>query len=159
MITFNTTRKCDTPDTTLDELIKNFPFPALRERQSYVLNEIGTAFDSGYKIILLEAPTGFGKSSVAIAVALRLGSSYICTSTKDLQTQYSRDYPFLKAAKGKNNFPYLVKDDFIRNETYKCGLCVSTVDYGPCMSNESFKNSGCKHRTFPEDYTIINKAS
>ena len=104
MITFNTTRKCDTPDTTLDELIKNFPFPALRERQSYVLNEIGTAFDSGYKIILLEAPTGFGKSSVAIAVALRLGSSYICTSTKDLQTQYSRDYPFLKAAKERTIF-------------------------------------------------------
>ena len=69
----------------MDDLLKNFPFPNLRERQSYVLNEIATAFASDYKYVLLEAPTGFGKSPVAIAVALTLGSSYICTSTKDLQ--------------------------------------------------------------------------
>ena len=112
MITFNTTRKCDTPDTTLDELIKNFPFPALRERQSYVLNEIGTAFDSGYKIILLEAPTGFGKSPVAIAVALRLGSSYICTSTKDLQTQVLKGLPLSKGSKRKEQFSISSKGRF-----------------------------------------------
>jgi Rad3-related DNA helicase len=74
-----------------------------------VLSQICAAFNSSYKYIILEAPTGFGKSSVAIAVAMTLGSSYICTSTKDLQTQYSRDFPYLKVAKGKNNFPCLVK--------------------------------------------------
>jgi ATP-dependent DNA helicase DinG len=63
--------------------------------------------------VLLEAPTGFGKSAVAIALALSLGSSYICTSTKDLQTQYSKDFPYIKAAKGKNNFPCLLKQDFV----------------------------------------------
>jgi ATP-dependent DNA helicase DinG len=110
---------------TVDGFIKNFPFLTLRERQSYVLNEIATAFGSGHKYIVLEAPTGFGKSPVAIAVALTLGSSYICTSTKDLQTQYARDFPFLRVAKGKNNFICAVKDDFIRNDTYKCGLRVS----------------------------------
>ena len=78
-----------------------------------------TAFNSDYKYIILEAPTGFGKSPVAIAVAMTLGSSYICTSTKDLQTQYSRDFPYLKVAKGKNNFPCLVKEDFIKNGTYQ----------------------------------------
>ena len=31
------------------------------------------------------------------------------------------------------------------------------MDYGPCISNEFYKNSGCKYRTFPEDYTKINK--
>ena len=31
--------------------MKNFPFQALRESQSYVLNEIATAFASGYKYI------------------------------------------------------------------------------------------------------------
>ena len=168
MTTFNTTRKSDTPDTTVHDLLKNFPFPTKRESQSGVLNQIGTAFDSGYKIILLEAPTGFGKSPVAIATALTLGTSYICTSTKELQTQYAKDFPFVTLAKGKNNFQCLVKDDFIRNDTFKCGLCVSnsvnecyhtTVDYGPCISNEFFKNSGCKYRTFPEDYTKINKGT
>jgi len=154
--------------TTIADFLKNFPFPTKRERQAHVLNEICTGFASDYKYILLEAPTGFGKSPVAIAIALTLGSSYICTSTKDLQTQYSRDFPYLKIAKGMNNFPCLVKEDFIKNGTYRCGVCVSddvnecyhtTVEYGPCMSNESFKDSGCKYRTFSKDYKTSNKGT
>ena len=147
---------------------QNFPFPNKRDRQSYVLNEIAAAFASGYKHILLEAPTGFGKSPVAVAVALTLGSSYTCTATKDLQTQYARDFQFIKVAKGKNNFSCAVKDDFIRNGTYKCGLCVSnnvnecyhtTADYGPCISNKEFEGRGCKYRTFLKDYKISNKGT
>ncbi|HEY6883678.1 MAG TPA: hypothetical protein VI278_06535 [Nitrososphaeraceae archaeon] len=38
--------------------------------------EICDAFNSGYKYVILEALTGFGKSHVAIAVAPALGSSY-----------------------------------------------------------------------------------
>ena len=154
----------------MDDLLKNFPFPTRRESQSHVLNEIANAFASGYKYIVLEAPTGFGKSPVAIAVALTLGTSYICTSTKDLQTQYARDFPFLKVAKGKNNFICAVKEDFIKNGTYRCGSgsCVSnnanecyhkTVDYGPCMSNESFRHENCKYRTYRQYYTIKNKGT
>ena len=74
------------------DFMKNFPFQVLREKQSYVLNEIATGFASSYKYILLEAPTGFGKSPVAIATALTLGTSYICTSTKDLQNQYGTSH-------------------------------------------------------------------
>ena len=136
-------------------LVNNFPFTSQRYNQTSVLNQICDAFNSGYKHIILEAPTGFGKSPVAIAIAMTLGSSYICTSTKDLQTQYSRDFPYLKVAKGKNNFPCLVKQDFIRNGIYQCGICVSdnsnecyhtSVEYGPCMTNESFNDSGCKYK-------------
>jgi superfamily II DNA or RNA helicase len=47
-----------------------------RDKQLVVLNEIEGAFASGYKHILLEAPTGFGKSPVAAFAALTLGSSY-----------------------------------------------------------------------------------
>ncbi|MGC2573232.1 MAG: helicase C-terminal domain-containing protein [Candidatus Nitrosopolaris sp.] len=72
----------------------------------------------GYRHIILEAPAGFGKSPVAIATALTLGSSYILTSTKNLQTQYARDFPFVRIAKGKNNFRCEVKDDFIKNHTF-----------------------------------------
>ena len=153
---------------TIADFLKNFPFSTKRDRQAHVLNEISAGFASDYKYILLEAPTGFGKSPVAIAIALTLGSSYICTSTKDLQTQYSRDFPYLKVAKGMSNFPCLVKEDFINNRTFRCGVCVSddvnecyhtTVEYGPCMSNESFKDSGCKYRTFSKDYKISNKGT
>jgi ATP-dependent DNA helicase DinG len=147
--------------------IKNFPFAALREKQSSVLKQIDTALASGYRPIILEAPTGFGKSAVAITVALTLGTSYICTSTKDLQTQYSRDFPFLKVAKGKNNFICPVKEDFIKNGTYKCGLdsnntkcCFHTsAAYGPCINNQSFRHDGCKYRTSEQDYRVNNRGT
>ena len=118
-----------TQSLTTSLLIKNFPFTYQRDNQASVLNQICDAFNSNYRYIILEAPTGFGKSPVAIAVAMTLGSSYICTSTKDLQTQYSKDFPYLKAAKGKNNFTCLVKEDFIKNNTYRCGICVSDNAY------------------------------
>jgi ATP-dependent DNA helicase DinG len=131
-----------------------------------VLNEICDAFNSGYRYVILEAPTGFGKSAVAITLALSLGSSYICTSTKDLQTQYSHDFPYVKAAKGKNNFPCLLKQDFVDNGTYQCGTCASsnpnecyhtTVEYGHCITDESFKEDGCKYRTFAKDYKTFDE--
>jgi len=58
---------------TISELIKNFPFASQRNNQEKILHEICNAFNSGCKYIILEAPTGFGKSPVAIAVALSLG--------------------------------------------------------------------------------------
>ena len=154
---------------TSKDFIKNFPFISQRNNQTKVLNEICEAFNSGYKYIILEAPTGFGKSAVAVSVAKTLGSSYICTSTKDLQTQYARDFSFIKVAKGKSNFPCLVKEDFIKNGIYRCRSCISagdgsecyhtTVEYGPCMTDESFEGTGCKYRTFLKDYDLSNKGT
>jgi len=43
-----------TPQTT-SNYIKNFSFPTLRDKQSYVLKDIDAAFTSGYKYIVLEA--------------------------------------------------------------------------------------------------------
>ena len=148
----------------ISNYIRNFPFTTLRTRQENVLSEIDSAFASGYKRIILEVPTGFGKSPVAISTALTLGPSYICTSTKDLQSQYARDFQFVRVAKGKSNFVCEVKDDFIRNHTYKCdpcGLRMSTcphtsVEYGPCMSDDNFR---CSYKTLLKDYTAINKGT
>jgi len=36
------------PLSYVSDYMKNFPFPTLRERQAYVLNEIDSAFRSGY---------------------------------------------------------------------------------------------------------------
>ena len=149
-----------------DEYLKNFPHNVFRNNQDGVIRQICEAFNSGYKHIILEAPTGFGKSAIAITIARTLGSSYICTATKDLQTQYSRDYQFLKIAKGKSNFQCRVKEDFIESGKYLCSSCNSkteieckhtSCDYGPCLSDESMEGSGCKYRTFINDYKIDNK--
>jgi ATP-dependent DNA helicase DinG len=159
-------------DTT--DIIKNFPFSYRRDSQNYVLNEIAEAFNSGYRYVLLEAPTGFGKSAVGMAVAMTLGSSYICTSTKDLQAQYKRDFPFICVAKGMSNFTCLVKEDLTRNGLYKCGACLSsstnkriandcthkTVDYGPCLTNNSeIVQNGCVYEPSVSVYEITNRGT
>lgn len=149
-----------------DEYLNNFPHSVFRNNQDGVIRQICEAFNSGYKHIILEAPTGFGKSAIAITIARTLGSSFICTATKDLQTQYSRDYQFLKIAKGKSNFLCRVKEDFVESGKYLCTSCNSktdleckhtSCDYGPCLSDESMEGSGCKYRTFINDYKIDNK--
>ncbi len=172
-----------TQSISTSQVTRNFPFPQKRQRQDHILKEICDAFNSGYKRIILEAPTGFGKSPLAVSFALTLGTSYICTSTKDLQSQYANDFSYLKVAKGKSNFPCLVKEDFIREGKYRCKICLSsagpyqskslkevedlviseckhtTVEYGPCMTDEAFKDNGCKYRTFPRDYAVIKKGT
>ena len=41
---------------SISDYIKNFPFPTLRDKQSYVLKEIDAAFTSGYKGRAVEVP-------------------------------------------------------------------------------------------------------
>lgn len=149
-----------------NEYLNNFPHDKFRNNQDGVIKQICEAFNSGYKNIILEAPTGFGKSAIAITIARTLGSSYICTATKDLQTQYSRDYQFLKVAKGKGNFLCRVKEDFVESDKYLCPSCNSktqmeckhtSCEYGPCLSDELMEGPGCKYRTFINDYKIDDK--
>ncbi len=155
--------------------------------QRQVLQEICDAFNSGYKVIVLEAPTGFGKSPVAMCVARTLGSSYTCSATKELQTQYVNDFPFLRSVKGMGNFACLVREDFALSDNYKCGQCGpaarydecrhKSVGYGPCRSSDQIEHahikngcpkcedkcigskfhSGCRYRTYQEDYSVLNQ--
>jgi ATP-dependent DNA helicase DinG len=126
----------------LSAILAHFPFPQIRDRQKSVLAEIESAIKSGYRQIFLEAPTGFGKTPVAIAMARYLGSSHICTATKDLQTQYRRDFPFVVEVKGRGNFPCIVKEDMGLDES---------CDYGPCVKDDSYD---CVYKTRLMDYRV-----
>jgi ATP-dependent DNA helicase DinG len=127
-------------------LISFFPFDNIRPNQQKVLDDIDQALKSGYKYIFLEAPTGFGKSAVAVALSRFLGSSHICTSTKDLQTQYSRDFSYLFEVKGRNNFPCIVKEDMGIKES---------CDYGPCLKDDY----DCLYKTRLSDYEIKSEGT
>lgn len=50
----------------LQDFLDNFPLPEIRPKQREVLQEICDAFNASYRFIVLEAPTGFGKSPVAV---------------------------------------------------------------------------------------------
>ncbi len=128
-------------------LISFFPFDNIRPNQKKVLDEIDQALKSGFKFIFLEAPTGFGKSAVAITLSRFLGSSHLCTSTKDLQTQYSRDFPYLYEVKGRNNFPCIVKEDMGINES---------CEYGPCLKDEDYD---CLYKTRLSDYEVKSEGT
>jgi len=126
----------------LTTILAHFPFPKIREKQKSVLAEIESAIKSGYRQIFLEAPTGFGKTPVAIAMAQYLGSSHICTATKDLQTQYRRDFPFVVEVKGRGNFACIVKEDMGLDES---------CDYGPCVKDDAYD---CVYKTRLMDYKV-----
>jgi Rad3-related DNA helicase len=124
-----------------------FPLDHIRPNQDKVLDELDQALKSDYKFIFLEAPTGFGKSAVAVTLSRFLGSSHICTSTKDLQTQYNRDFPYLSEVKGRNNFPCIVKEDMGIRES---------CEYGPCLKDDDFD---CIYKTRMSDYDVKSEGT
>ena len=128
-------------------ILTHFPFPIVREKQKKVLDMIDSAIKSGYRLIFLEAPTGFGKTPVAITLARYLGSSHICTATKDLQSQYRRDFPFIADIRGRSNFPCIVKEDMGLDES---------CNYGPCIKDESYD---CSYKTRLTDYKVYDQGT
>lgn len=124
-----------------------FPFTTIRANQEKVLLEMENAIKSGYKFIFLEAPTGFGKSAVAVTLSRYMGSSHICTSTKDLQTQYIRDFPYISGVKGRNNFSCLIKEDMGVQES---------CEYGPCVQDDDFD---CLYKPRLSDYDVISEGT
>jgi ATP-dependent DNA helicase DinG len=165
---------------TLQDYLENFPFPEIRPKQREALEAICDAFNSGYQFIVLEAPTGFGKSPVAVCVARTLGSSYICSATKELQMQYTNDFPYFPTVKGMDEFPCLVKEDFERNRNYYCSECGpdvtftecphTSVAYGPCRSRQEVftpvpkeglrpADPGCRYRPRQSDYEVQDKGT
>jgi ATP-dependent DNA helicase DinG len=106
-------------------LIDHYPFPSTRPGTTEALKVIDKAFDTDKKFVLVDAPTGSGKSGLAVAFA-RKHKSVILTPTKLLQEQYSNTPVFDKeyTIKGKAN--------------YRCGLpnlSHMTVDSAVCVSD------------------------
>lgn len=89
---------------SLEEYLSHFPFPNIRDNQREVIKQTQEAIEEGKRIIVVEAPTGFGKSAYAVCLANTLGRAFFVTSTKDLQEQYLNDFPQIKLVKGRNNF-------------------------------------------------------
>jgi len=96
--------------------------------------EIEEKLKSGYKKIILCAPTGVGKSLVGATVSKYFDSSFTITASKHLQDQYIKDIPFLKTVKGKQNFPCLkmMESEKVDN-TRKAMRWGLTCDKGQCQ--------------------------
>lgn len=82
-----------------------FPFSSYREGQREALEAAREAFDAGARVVVIEAPTGAGKSALAVALAHEARSAFVLTGQKVLQDQYQRDFNTLAVLKGRNTYP------------------------------------------------------
>ena len=86
----------------------SFPFPSFRAGQGEALERAREAFAEGKRFVVVEAPTGAGKSAIAVALAREAKSAYVLTNQKILQDQYVTDFPDLAVMKGRANYDCLV---------------------------------------------------
>jgi len=91
----------------------NFPFENYRPNQREVIKEVFELFKN-FRYVILEAPTGSGKSPIAVTIAKIFAQfsrkTHILTIQKLLQDQYERDFKDLFVMKGKGNYICVVNE-------------------------------------------------
>jgi Rad3-related DNA helicase len=121
---------------SIEGLVGNFPFE-FRGNQSDVLNQIGKALaDPKIKFVVVQAPTGTGKSPLAMACARSVPKTYLMTPRKSLQDQYARDFiQYFSDLRGRGNYAC---------NKYAGENCSSA----PCRSNPELRKdcSGCEYK-------------
>lgn len=91
-----------------DEIIKkHLPHDTARYGQIAAIRFALEAWDSGKKFVIIEAPTGSGKSCIGLTLAGFHNWSYYITIQKILQTQIINDYARVDMVelKGRNAYP------------------------------------------------------
>jgi ATP-dependent DNA helicase DinG len=93
------------------DLFANFtPGKTPRPQQKFAIEKIAEAFLAGKRAVVIEMPTGGGKTDTckAAANALRAqgASTFMLTSQKILQDQYTNEYPSpdIEPLKGRSNY-------------------------------------------------------
>jgi Rad3-related DNA helicase len=98
----------------LQELVKsNFPHQNYRTGQLDAIEEIAAAFSDGYKYVVLDAPTGSGKSAINTAFARAAQSCYYTTPQNSLIDQIADDDVlgnYYEELKGKSHYECQNKD-------------------------------------------------
>jgi len=94
------------PKTTNEYLKLKFPENNDPEREMFteITKFLEDSLCSDKKFIIINAPTGIGKSHIAAISALTLGGATILTDQKSLQKQYVKSFPWILQVKGKPNF-------------------------------------------------------
>lgn len=106
-------------------------FQSLRPHQWMAIKQVVAAMsDPNVKVVFVDAPTGSGKTLIGECVR-RLCSPktlYLCT-TKTLQDQVLRDFPYAKLLKGRANYPtQLYPDRFRPGDKDPYGDSISCAD-------------------------------
>ena len=120
-----------------------------RDIQKEILEQIVESINSGFKKIVISAPTGVGKSALGVCLGNYLENAFFITKTKSLQDQYTRDFPFLLPVKGKSNFECLKLMDLKNIDDPILAKSMGyTCDKGECAEGktESGQTIFCKYK-------------
>lgn len=123
----------------LDEVLSYFPFPDFRLYQKDILEKCVSFFNNNGRLVFLEAPTGFGKSAVNLALAKSFENTFYITPQKMLQDQVSREFKHdVAVIKGRSNY-VCIEAETKESTMFKAKKDVITCDKGPCKRNKDFK--------------------
>jgi Rad3-related DNA helicase len=114
-----------------------FKEPEYRKYQKETLVAIESFFEGGAKTVILEAPTGFGKSAVANALAFQSNDAYILTVQKILQDQYETSYPNMYVMKGRGAYSCLEEKN-------------TSCAKGPCRRGKVETHPDCPYKMAKE---------
>lgn len=95
------------PIPAINPLLSSLPakFQQLRAYQIPAIMNILEAFEDGIKVVVLDAPTGSGKTIIAETTRLMLETRGIYVAhNKDLQQQFARDFPYSEILYGRANY-------------------------------------------------------
>jgi Rad3-related DNA helicase len=107
------------------------------------------ATESTKRFRVVEAPTGSGKSLLAMTCGVMVGdATYLC-STKMLQTQIVADFPESKVLWGRGNYLCLLDD------TKNCDQCASTKN-NPCPVIHKCLYKKAKQEVLDSSLRILN---
>lgn len=97
-----------------------------RPHQRETIEKIAGYFGEGKKLVMLNAPTGFGKTMVNWSTAMGCDNAYYVTGNLSLQDQIIKDeYPEVADIRGRSN--------------YKCSMVDANCSEGLCQLKKKFK--------------------
>ncbi len=125
----------------LNAIDQHFVKDQYRAGQKEAIEFTLTAFNNNKKVVILEAPTGSGKTAIAMTLADMVNKSYYLTITRQLQDQLTTEFEprGLVSLKGRNAYPctFYARHglDLVKRGVWKPAELTAHLDKGPdCAS-------------------------
>lgn len=143
---------------SIHEFLPKNTNPNQSEEFPKILDFIEESIKKGEKYIIVNAPTGIGKSHIAATVSKYLKEGIILTDQISLQSQYIQTFPWMNHVKGMSNFLCPELDWSEKANFGNCENCVFRCSINDFEINnegtDEEKISVIKNSRFGEDIDI-----